>query len=241
MHGGVVSRLGKSFWRLPIPEKAKFFFWPSYHDKVLTRENLLKRRVNVAANCPFCDENEESLNHVMLQCPFSKAYWQIIFSSVDIPDLPSSFTDVWESWSLSPQIKTRFPVLECLFLTSAWCLRKERNSKIFRFFAIMPQAVAKIAIYTFSDWPSIASHPNIKILLSRLTNIPHQRAEGWQHTTRDHGWGAVGDCIGEIWKIPKLRLTLHILQAFIIQVPILHMGFMEALSTTFSGHALKEF
>ena len=74
MHGGVISSLGKSFWSLPVLEKARLFFQLGYHNKILTRDNLIKREVHTTENCLLCDKIGEPINHIMLQCSFSQAY-----------------------------------------------------------------------------------------------------------------------------------------------------------------------
>ncbi|XP_073113467.1 uncharacterized protein [Elaeis guineensis] len=173
VHGGVISRFGKGFWNIPMPEKAKLFYWLCYHDKVLTRENLIKRGINIIGSCPLCGEHGESMNHLMMQCNYSIAYWHLILSNLNIPELPSSFTEIWNRWRHSHFVKTKFPTLECLLITAIWCIWKERNLRAFHFQANMPPLSAKKAVNTFVSWVSVISHPiNVRLLISQLSQAP---------------------------------------------------------------------
>ena len=58
-HDGVISHIGKTFWKFSIPEKAKLFFWLYYYDRILMKENLIKRGVNIVGRYPLCDEQGE--------------------------------------------------------------------------------------------------------------------------------------------------------------------------------------
>lgn len=45
----------KAMWKLKVPEPVKHFLWRAYHDLLLTRENLLKRKIIEHASCPICE------------------------------------------------------------------------------------------------------------------------------------------------------------------------------------------
>jgi hypothetical protein len=51
-----------------------FFLWLLTNNKVLTRDNLLKRRELNDVSCLFCTENE-SVNHLFFGCCVAKVLW----------------------------------------------------------------------------------------------------------------------------------------------------------------------
>ncbi|XP_073111220.1 uncharacterized protein [Elaeis guineensis] len=169
LNEGVISPLEQWFWNLPILKKAKLFFWLAFHDKVLTKENLIKRGVATVENCLLCNESGETLNHLMLQYSYSRFYWHIIFSPFSSLDLPQSFPDVWVSWRHSHHVRSLSPALKCLFITVVWSLWKERNTRVFRFIATMPPATARKAISVYLDWLAGVPHPNVTRVLFQLS------------------------------------------------------------------------
>jgi zinc-binding in reverse transcriptase len=42
--GGVITHLPKSVWALKIPLKHKLFIWIALHNKILTKNNLHKKK-----------------------------------------------------------------------------------------------------------------------------------------------------------------------------------------------------
>ena len=62
----------------PIP-KLSFNMWITNYDKLPTRSRLAAWGLPISANCPFCSNYEETRDHLLLSCQYSKAIWR--FSS----------------------------------------------------------------------------------------------------------------------------------------------------------------
>jgi hypothetical protein len=45
-------------WKVPVPSRFHIFHWLLTNNKVLTRDNLAKRRTIDNERCLFCDEKE---------------------------------------------------------------------------------------------------------------------------------------------------------------------------------------
>lgn len=54
-------------WKLKIPPRVHFFLWLLINNKVLTRDDLVKRRKVEDDTCLFCSE-KESCNHLFFEC-----------------------------------------------------------------------------------------------------------------------------------------------------------------------------
>ena len=64
---GVSPVLIPAVWKLNTPPKVHIFLWLLYNNKLLTRDNLQKRRDVADRSCLFCCE-EEFVNHLFFDC-----------------------------------------------------------------------------------------------------------------------------------------------------------------------------
>ncbi|RVW51874.1 hypothetical protein CK203_067969 [Vitis vinifera] len=69
----LVSRRGVQFpiniiWNPCVPTKVCFFAWEAFWGKVLTLDQLKKRGWCLANRCFLCCEEEESIDHILIQC-----------------------------------------------------------------------------------------------------------------------------------------------------------------------------
>ncbi|KAM7513904.1 hypothetical protein LguiA_003487 [Lonicera macranthoides] len=68
----------KVIWAAGIPTKVKVFSWLVAHGRVNTYDMLQKRRPNCCLSpswCVLCKSDAESLNHLLLHCPYSYFIW----------------------------------------------------------------------------------------------------------------------------------------------------------------------
>jgi len=64
-------------WKLNIPPRVQFFLWLISNNRVLTRDNLVKRREVTDATCLFCSE-KESISHLFFDCCVAMHVWKFI-------------------------------------------------------------------------------------------------------------------------------------------------------------------
>jgi hypothetical protein len=60
-------------WKLKIPPKIHFFLWLVVHNKILTRDNLVKRQSVDDLTCVFCNE-PETCTHMFFIVWLQKIY-----------------------------------------------------------------------------------------------------------------------------------------------------------------------
>jgi hypothetical protein len=54
-------------WDLKVPPSVQFFLWLVSRNKILTRDNLAKRRELDDLSCLFCTK-DESIVHILFEC-----------------------------------------------------------------------------------------------------------------------------------------------------------------------------
>eukprot|EP00253_Pinus_taeda_P004859 PITA_04859 len=70
------DKLWEKIWRSPIWPKISTFLWLLSHNRVLTWDNLRKRKFEGPSICLNCKMEEESAVHLMQLCPFSRKIWE---------------------------------------------------------------------------------------------------------------------------------------------------------------------
>ena len=55
-------------WRIKAPPRVIAFGWSALLGGILTMDNLRRRRVLVVNACPMCLSDEESIDHLLLNC-----------------------------------------------------------------------------------------------------------------------------------------------------------------------------
>jgi len=117
----------KWIWKSACQNKHKVFFWLVLKDRISTRELLRRKNMNLEDyNCVLCNSRmEETLMHLLLQCPFATQCWAWI--NVQVPNDLEAF-QVLQSFrnQLSVSFFMEIIILMC------WVIWKARNDLIFR-------------------------------------------------------------------------------------------------------------
>jgi ribonuclease HI/exonuclease III len=141
-----------AFWKLvwdnlALP-KVNFFFWTLVQNKLLTGDNLEKRKIAGPHRCELCRSNSETAQHLFLECNFAKEVWRLSLLDLQIPAFPqSTVAALFASWNnIYPQgiptksfwrkIWTAVPKFVC------WQLWLARNDQIFNGHTRSPLQVA---------------------------------------------------------------------------------------------------
>jgi hypothetical protein len=64
--------------KLKCPLKGKIFLWLALYNKVLTWDNLQKRRRNEPGRHPLCLCCDESVQHLFLKCGYVGQVWKVM-------------------------------------------------------------------------------------------------------------------------------------------------------------------
>lgn len=74
----------KRLWQLKVPPKIKKLLWQASSKCLPTKTQLQLKHVPVNALCPLCNNDNESICHVLVSCSFARACWNRL-SNCSIP------------------------------------------------------------------------------------------------------------------------------------------------------------
>ena len=71
----------KPLWKTKFPTKVSFFIWTASLGKILTIDNLRKRKVVMVVDwyC-MCKRNRETIKHLLIHCPVAQELWNMMCS-----------------------------------------------------------------------------------------------------------------------------------------------------------------
>ena len=128
----------QGIWRCPSWPKVDYFSWLLCHSKILTHENLQRKGFHGPLKCSLCEENSESVTHLMLECRFSMQIWFKFLHTLNSNiTLPSSTAELFSKWAnrypgpppKNQVIKAAWSILPKVICWQIWL---EWNKRIFR-------------------------------------------------------------------------------------------------------------
>jgi hypothetical protein len=122
-------------WKSWAPPKCRFFMWLVAHDRCWMANRLARRGLPHPAQCPLCDQEEETINHLLVSCVFARQFWFFLLQHFGIhqfcPQLTdSSFDLLWENSSNAAAGLTK-KGFNSLVILGAWTLWKHCNRCVF--------------------------------------------------------------------------------------------------------------
>jgi len=73
--------------------------WLVAHNRCWTADRLAKRGLPHPERCPLCDQAEETIEHLLISCVFSRQVWYNILHKVGLQDLsPQPDDNSFDAW-----------------------------------------------------------------------------------------------------------------------------------------------
>jgi hypothetical protein len=144
--------LKKYLWKIKVPLKIKIFMWFVHRKEILTKDNLAKRNWQGSTKCCFCDQ-EETIQHLFIDCPFAKKLWRVVHMTFAISP-PSNINNMFGNWlnGIAKKDKGFIRIGVCALL---WAIWKVRNDFIFNktafpsFLQVIPLTTHWIHMWSF--------------------------------------------------------------------------------------------
>jgi hypothetical protein len=70
--GSITFEPWKRLWKSWAPPKCKTFLWLAMLKKCWTADRLQKRGLTHPEACPFCEQEQETVQHLLTSCVFAK-------------------------------------------------------------------------------------------------------------------------------------------------------------------------
>ena len=117
------------------PNKCKIFLWLAIHSRCWTIDRLAKRGLPHPDKCPLCDQEEETIQHLLTSCFVVRQVWFNLFAPLNLSrSVPrqheSSFTEWWCRTIKRVKKEDRKGV-NSLIILGTWMIWKHRNACVF--------------------------------------------------------------------------------------------------------------
>ncbi|CAO2038521.1 unnamed protein product [Urochloa humidicola] len=133
--GSTQFRPWERIWKSWAPNKCKFFMWLVAHDRCWTADRLARKGLQHPEKCPHCDQEQETIDHLLLSCVFARQVWYVVLQRFGLQALAPhlediSFEDWWHKVSTRVNGQTQRGLNSIIILVS-WEIWKHRNRCVF--------------------------------------------------------------------------------------------------------------
>ena len=120
-------------WKSRAPSQCKFFAWLALRNRCWTSDRLARRGLPHQDKCPLCDQEEETIDHVLLTCGFDRTIWMVVCRALGKPEWTPSAQDALMPWLCGKQAAGTMARkdLHTILLLTLWELWKHRNAVVF--------------------------------------------------------------------------------------------------------------
>jgi hypothetical protein len=152
-------------WKSWAPRKCKFFLWLAAHDRCWTADRLARRNLPHPELCPLCDQEKETINHLLSSCVFTREFWFILLQMVRLGDLaPQAEESIFQEWWQRVLSLVSSPYkkgLSSLIILGAWTLWRHHNDCVFngsapRIATALAMAGEQIVAWNMADTKGLA-------------------------------------------------------------------------------------
>lgn len=155
----------KLFWSSRLIPKAEVFAWLATRNKILTAERFNKMGFEGPSRCVMCKTQEESVDHLLLNCPFSARIWWWLCAKLGwLTAPPNGIVSLFQGWPIRLKDGILNPLWEISPSSLIWELWKEQNRRIFY------NKVRKVESVINSIKSSIVENINCKLAFNSNSN-----------------------------------------------------------------------
>lgn len=170
--GDVVSPLKDFVWKVLSPQNIHVFLSLIVYNKILTRNNLAKRRPVDDPSCLFCSE-QESVQHLFFCCVVARILWTFVSDYFNLEHI-SSLADIATLW----QQPKKNVVLNMICAASLWSLWTLRNEICFhgRVWRSARCILSKLSMY-INQWKVMCDDAQSALLLCCIRLLDRRQGE----------------------------------------------------------------
>ena len=115
-------------------ENIIFLFGSAIRNRCWIADQLARRGLSHPERCPLCDQEEETIQHLLTNCVFSRQIWFIILSPMEMDEaVPQQNEHSFAAWwaKCTRRVKEYKKGVNSLIILTSWLIWKHRNSCVF--------------------------------------------------------------------------------------------------------------
>ena len=127
----------KDIWRLKTLPRIQHFIWRCLNRVVATNANLFRRKKSKSPCCPICSDKEESIEHLLFHCPWTRYVWFGCGMRITLDaNFVTNFTEWWLHLNSLESGLNEYDIAQvCWCLWQIW---KGRNDLVFNQIKLNP-------------------------------------------------------------------------------------------------------
>ncbi|KAL2938250.1 hypothetical protein RDABS01_021699, partial [Bienertia sinuspersici] len=133
----------KKLWKTSMSQRWRTFCWKLAHNALSTRDNLLKRNIEMSPECEFCGKDENA-SHLFLHCEVAKRIWSGSDLGIRILEYPRIHEALEEKDEPIPKWTQLVSIL--------WAIWIHRNNIVFRKEVAKPWGILDLAKAEIKRW-----------------------------------------------------------------------------------------
>ena len=139
-----------------MPTKVGFFAWEASWGRILTLDQIKRRSITLANRCFLCEEEEETVEHLLLNCTKTKVLWNLFLAIVGVQWVfPLSVRGTLLSWHGPFVGKKRLKALMAAPLYLFWSIWHERNRIAFDEKRCLVQRLKTSFVFSLWSWSNV--------------------------------------------------------------------------------------
>lgn len=144
----------KKIWSKYWPPKVSFLIWLAVNQKVLTQDNLCKRKWRDWVNHFYlCIDDGETSHHMLLHCSYANTIWRSFIELFNLVWIaPPSVEIAIHSWPNYKPKTRKDVVISTIPAAIIWNLWKERNRRTFENKSLPTTKVIQKIKFTIAYW-----------------------------------------------------------------------------------------
>jgi hypothetical protein len=82
--GSTKAQYWELIWKTWSPPKCKFFLWLADLGRCWTADRLQKTGLSHPDKCVLCDQDQETIDHILVGCVFARSFWFQLLGQVNL-------------------------------------------------------------------------------------------------------------------------------------------------------------
>jgi hypothetical protein len=161
--------------KMCAPPKCKFFIWLVLHDRCWTAARRKKHGLQDNDDCALCSQVSETIDHILIECSFSRELWFNFLHRVGWGSIPPSTNSLgFVAWSKAARKRVQKDDRRCfdsVVILISWILWKERNCRTFDRSSKSVSQLLSLVLDEMVAW-FWAGHHRLEPLLLLIGRLP---------------------------------------------------------------------